>query len=245
MSVNSLEYARLYASLDLPTTVLEPGTKHFAFRDAKPLNRTSMQFHLARRNYNIGILLRGSDIMVVDCDTPEAYRFAEDNGLIGNMVSKTYRMIHSFLRHDIRLPTNRLNNGIGIDYLFNCAVPVYPSWIRETNHQYTWLRGPVHRSELALFPKHLIEVKRTPIIPLVSKTREALFKYINCITAHSGSNGHGQAYRCACKIAGQVEDIREGLAIFLNWNSTNAIPPFDLKACEHKIRDAYRKVRGQ
>jgi hypothetical protein len=232
-------------SFDHPLTLQWPGTRVQLFKNPTPLNRIALRFWLSKAPYNLAILLKGSDLMVVDVDSPDGMRFSQEHGLISNMVVRTRRGVHSYLRHDIALLTNRINyRGLGIDFLFNTAVPVPPSWRRDTGHHYTWLDGPVPKRELPLFDKRLLqeEVRRT-IVPLVSKTRESLVKYIGHIVAESGSGGHGQAFRCACRIAAEVEDTREGLAIFLAWNETNARSPFSERECLHKIEDAYKKQR--
>src|SRR5205823_5166324 len=110
--------------------------------------------------------------------------------------------------------------------------------------RYEWLNGPVPVAELPLFPARLLEETPTrTITPLVCPTREALVRWIGKVEAHSGSGGHGQAWRVALRIASQVEDIREGLAIFMAWSTTNCFPPFSERECRHKIEDAYKKRR--
>lgn len=245
LATETYESARKLIGKGYPITLQWPGTKIQLFKKALPLTRVAVRYWLSKLDYNLAVLLKGSDVCVADLDSPEALAFVEKAGPVSNMLVKTRRGEHRYFRHDVETPANRLNYRVpGLDRLFNVATPAPPARIDATGHVYSFIEGPVPKDQLPLFPKHQFEEeRRTPIIPLVSQTRAALLKYIGKIEAHSGSGGHGQAFRCACKIASQVEDIREGLAIFLAWNSEHAPPPFSLRECEHKISDAYKKKR--
>ena len=134
--------------------------------------------------------------------------------------------------------------GQPIDFKFNGVTIASPSFVSETEHRYRWKNGMLPRNELPFFPDHLIpKPVPKPMPALVSKNREALLRYISHIHAVSGQKGHNAAFRCACRIAKEVEDMAEGLAIFLQFNATNCEPPFSEAECLHKIEDAYKQVR--
>lgn len=64
--------------------------------------------------------------------------------------------------------------------------------------------------------------------------------YISKIQAVSGQGGHNDTYRAACvlKQSGMLET--EALAAMVEWNQTNADPPWTTAELLHKVRDAYR-----
>lgn len=67
--------------------------------------------------------------------------------------------------------------------------------------------------------------------------------YIGKIVAVSGQHGHNAAFRAACRLRDAGLTEVEALAALVEWNKTNALPPFDTKSLLHKVRDAYAKVK--
>lgn len=65
-------------------------------------------------------------------------------------------------------------------------------------------------------------------------------KYITKIRAVSGQGGHNDTYRAACALreSGMLET--EALAAMVEWNVTNAEPPWSTAELLHKVKDAYR-----
>ena len=64
--------------------------------------------------------------------------------------------------------------------------------------------------------------------------------YIRCIEAVSGSGGHNQTWRVACKLRDSGLSSDEALGAIKLWNQTNAKPPWRENELAHKIRDAYK-----
>ena len=78
----------------------------------------------------------------------------------------------------------------------------------------------------------------------IGKKLMTVRKYISKFFAVSGSGGHRNTYRAACKIADAIADERQVLAELLRWNETNAHPLWSEKELEHKAHDAcHRKER--
>ena len=91
--------------------------------------------------------------------------------------------------------------------------------------------------------KTTVNVKDTTVTMLTTNI-ESVRRYIRRIFAVSGQGGHNAAYRAACRLADAGLGEAEVFAELIEWNQTNAIPQFDLKALEHKARDATNRKRG-
>lgn len=60
------------------------------------------------------------------------------------------------------------------------------------------------------------------------------------VHAHSGSNGHSQTFKVACRLVDALGELDAFVAI-LRWNQTNAHPPWTEKELLHKIKSAARR----
>jgi putative DNA primase/helicase len=79
---------------------------------------------------------------------------------------------------------------------------------------------------------------RAPAANYVGKVRNAV-AYIRRIHAVAGEGGHNATFRAACKLRDAGLSHDEALAILIDWNETNASPPWSAVELEHKIRSAY------
>lgn len=66
-------------------------------------------------------------------------------------------------------------------------------------------------------------------------------RYIRGIFANSGQRGHNATFKVACKLRDEGLSEVEALAEMIEWNRTNASPPWDTKSLLHKVRSAYSK----
>jgi len=64
--------------------------------------------------------------------------------------------------------------------------------------------------------------------------------YIQRIHAVSGSGGHGDTWRAVNRLKDAGMDESQALAAIVEWNETNAEPPWTTKELLHKVRSAYR-----
>jgi hypothetical protein len=64
--------------------------------------------------------------------------------------------------------------------------------------------------------------------------------YISKIRAVSGQNGHADTWRAANILRESGMHETEALAALVEWNQTNAEPPWSTAELLHKVRDAYR-----
>jgi hypothetical protein len=66
--------------------------------------------------------------------------------------------------------------------------------------------------------------------------------YIQSIQAVAGEGGHNATFRAACKLRDSGLSAQQALKVILQWNETNARPPWTEKELAHKIHDAYRCI---
>jgi hypothetical protein len=69
--------------------------------------------------------------------------------------------------------------------------------------------------------------------------------YIASIRAISGQGGHSATFRAACKLRDAGLSEAAALAMLIEWNTTNAEPPWTARELLHKVRDAYRQLHGR
>lgn len=67
--------------------------------------------------------------------------------------------------------------------------------------------------------------------------------YIGRIHAIAGHGGHSSTFRAACKLRDAGLSPEDALALLVEWNKTNAHPPWSASELHHKIQSAYQ-VRG-
>jgi hypothetical protein len=63
--------------------------------------------------------------------------------------------------------------------------------------------------------------------------------YISCIRAVSGNGGHNATFRAACVLRDSGMTPDEALVALVEWNTTNAQPPWTLQELQHKVRAAF------
>lgn len=238
-----LDTARELIGNGYPVILLKPNERTYAFKSPHAMDLTAIRHWTSRRAYNLGIFLTGSPLMVCDCDSEQAIGYAERNSLVSRMAVRTRRGMQYYLTHDLKEPSNKQGfDGQDLDLLWNAATPVPPT--EADGRKYEFENGIVPVNELPMFPKRLLKSAPVrPLVPLVTKDHRSLLRYIGHIISESGSGGHKSAFRCACKIASVIDDPDEALAVFMAWNETNAIPPFNEKDCRHKISEAYKFKR--
>jgi hypothetical protein len=226
-----------------PVTLLNE--RAYAFKNPIAMSIVDIRFWLSRRpGLNVGLFLPGSGLAVVDTDSDDAVAEAERRGLLSSLLIRTRRGLHAVFRHRLAAPTNMPRFLPMTDVLFNSAIPIPPATLDGFERTFVTPVPPASRLEL-LPPWVRPMPKPSPVItPLASQTRESLVRWINKVDAVSGNRGHSAALRVSLRIAREVEDMREGLAIFLAWNAEHAFPPFSEKEAMHKVREGYR-LRNQ
>ena len=79
---------------------------------------------------------------------------------------------------------------------------------------------------------------RLPSSEATGQVRNAV-AYIQRIYAKAGEGGHNATYRAACKLRDAGLSADEALQVLIDWNETNASPPWSAAELVHKIRSAF------
>lgn len=112
--------------------------------------------------------------------------------------------------------------------------------------------GPIPESFLDWMNSLTARKEVTNITPaqMTDRTVLRVRNYIRHILARNHSSAHGQAYRCACKIADLISDFAMAMQIYREWNAGNAVDedgttpfPFSERELEHKMTDAFARSR--
>lgn len=70
-------------------------------------------------------------------------------------------------------------------------------------------------------------------------------EYIKHIYAIAGQGGHNETYRATCRLRDSGLTAAEALAALVEWNQTNASPPWTLRELTHKVNSVYgRRSKG-
>jgi hypothetical protein len=181
-----------------------------------------------------------SGIVVVDCDTKEDAVWFWKNRSESPAVVKTRRGFHFYFQH----PGEPIKNGIKIEGHYDVKgdggyVLAPPS--THSEGCYKWVKD-----------KNLTAVKDLPYFKpswrpeTVSETSyDKIIKdgaaYIAKIVAVEGQGGHDTTYRAAAclKTAGLSE--AEAFVALMEWNKTNADPPWTDRELLHKVKSVYSK----
>ena len=193
---------------------------------------------------NIGLVTGViSNTVVVDIENVEdGRRFWKMQPTEG--VVKTGRGVHLSYWTSEEIPSGVKKTVLGItaDIRAETGYVVAPPSVHPTGKQYQWVFEDW--KHLPTFNQNWIEQEPLHIsIPMqeITKTIKDGRKYIQKILAISGQGGHNQAYRCACKLADSGMTPQEAFEAMLEWNCTNAVPPFSEKELADKITDAFAR----
>jgi len=200
---------------------------------------------------NIGIVTGSiSGLIVVDCESvQDATWFWDQRGQTPTIV-ETPRGIHFYFRHPGEYVGNaqRVKDESGqprYDIRGDGGYVVAPPSRVERQEgvkvsgEYRWRRGKelVRIDSLPVFNLEWRPAHQT--VAFASRRITDGVKYIAQIRAISGQGGHNATFRAAhcLRDAGMRE--AEALAALIEWNVTNAEPPWSLAELLHKIKDAF------
>jgi hypothetical protein len=251
--------------LEIPPDILDAPEEleTYGYADRlRPLNGKRLAFpengaftiaqlkYWVRRGMNLGLRLHGG-LVVVDRDGPEAGPFAE---LESPMTVQTSRGTHMYFRTDTDHKNRMKIGGLDVDVLFHSVPPLPPSIHPETGWRYRYDGRILERERLPLFPIGILKQFEPPepVIPprVPSRTGpldglERGRRYIARIVAVEGQGGDRTTFRAACKAVEAADgDYARALQLMLDWNRTNAVPSWEPKDIERKVRHAIRAVFG-
>jgi hypothetical protein len=199
---------------------------------------------LSWKKENLGIITgRISNLVVVDCDTPEdATWFWNNKGQTPSIV-QTKRGFHFYFRcpdeGEIRNATHVEWDGVSrYDVRAEGGYVLCPP-SEHSLGEYSWRRPLIETHLLPPFDPAW-RPERTAVDYESDKRITDGIAYISRIRAIAGSGGHDDTYRAVACLYDSGMSEAEALLAILSWNRTNADPPWSEKDLLHKIRDVYQ-----
>lgn len=204
---------------------------------------TEQQVNQWHASSNLAIVTGGiSGLVVLDFESrDDAIWFWRWKGKT-KAITKTRRGYHFYFQH----PGGTVANGVKIkDEQGNSRYDVRgdggyvvapPSSV--DGKFYSWVDGFI------LLSKRDLPVVHREWLPMSQPMSNSKVQfgaaYIRKIFAVSGQDGHSNTWRAVnkLKLAGLCES--EALATMVEWNNTNASPPWSVRELLHKVRSAYR-----
>jgi hypothetical protein len=200
---------------------------------------------------NLGIVTGSiSGLVVVDCESlADAKWFWENRGQTTAVV-ETPRGIHFYFQHPrepvmnaqkVKDEAGQSRYDIRGDGGYVVAPPsavVKQDGVAQDG-EYKWREGKelVNVESLPLFKPEWRPVSQTTAHHRKKITDGAA--YIAKIQAVSGQGGHNATFNAACRLKDSEMSEAEALATLIEWNQTNADPPWSVADLLHKVKDAY------
>lgn len=208
-----------------------------------------------RNNWNLGLSLGPSRLVVLDSDTPAADEWAAESLPQTPWITRTAKGHHRFyrLKDEEQAPSNKVRVlSCGLDRKANGGYVVAPGSVHWTGVIYEPLGDwttPIH--ELPVYdarwfpePKRIMRPAPQAIQRGDGPVRRAIAYLRNVPPAIQGAGGDAHTYRVACILVRDF-DLSEGdaLAAMMDWNQTCS-PPWDADDLEAKLRNAARYGTG-
>ncbi len=209
----------------------KPATHWKKFQQRQPTLGELRQWFDWDTRYNIGIVTgQISGIVVVDFDDKERAReFFKRNKDIVTVIVETRRGAHFYFSHS----GTQISNSTGsFDVRGDGGYVVAPPSVVQ-GHEYRFVKGYDDFQKLNPMPE-LVAKKKTN-----GKKVTDGKKYISAIRAVSGEKGHAATFRACCKLRDAGMSPQDALAALVEWNETNAEPPWTVGELLHKVNDVF------
>lgn len=203
--------------------------------------------HLAEKSRcpNVGIICGHiSGIIALDADSEELARTIASKLPKSDMMTKTAKGLHIFYRikDNQTIPSRVRIAGTQLDIRGECSyVVAAPSIHPETGQRYekveTWKPDGVPYFE-ETWIEEVLDGGNGNSFARTAQVEDGR-GYIAHIQAVSGEGGHNATFRAACKLRDAGLSEAEALAELIDWNGTNADPPWTVKELLHKVKDAF------
>jgi hypothetical protein len=245
-----LDDARFYQSLgfsQLPLHGKQPALTHWKHLTQRHPSDGELRSWFQDTRNNIGVICgQISRIVVLDADTPELAASLACQLPQTAMMTKTAHGTHFFYRLEKgqhvppRVRVNQLMLDVRGEASYVVAAPsVHP----ETGNSYQRL-GSWDLAEVPYFSTAWIS-SQNAAARLSRETVRNPVSYISRIRAVSGAGGSNATFRAACILRDAGLSEAESLAALVQWNQTNAVPPWTVKELLHKVQDAYARILAQ
>ena len=229
-----------------PVRLLREGGKANAFKNPRNMDLDSLRYWFQQRMFNFGIAL-GDSLMVADLDSPEAIRFADENGIVSPMVNRTRRGEHRLFYTEKEVSNQIHFNNMKIDLLMHGHIVAPPSVV--DGFRYEW-RGFVPRKNLPLFPQHLLTETEERTRFVLNDVRYPLRRgnirnpaaYVMKIESIQHQNGSGALVRAICVLRDCGWSSLEAYSFLVStWNLRQAKPPWSEEEIRHAVERHFLK----
>lgn len=185
-------------------------------------------------DYNIGVITGEiSGIVVVDLDSEEAIKFAEDNKFPNSPKVKTGKGYHLYFKHPMDKEVRNFQKRDdlpGIDVRGDGGYVVAPPSIHENGKVYEWVDGmDLEDIPLPEFPEIFLVKKQSEKTPL-----QELYSGV------SEGKRNDSLFRIACNHQKDGLSLEECLSYLLSWNERNR-PPLPSDEVERTVRGVYER----
>ena len=257
--------------LNYDVTLLAPGSKK-PWRtgwNKMRLEREELDFYLRRYRLNYGVLLgsrAGADeaVCVLDKDarSKEVTTLFGEHGIKSPLEVLTKKGVHVYMKTAMTNVKTKIKAlGLPLDVKMTGCVVGRGSFIAETGWTYRLKAGKkmVAKDDLPELPASFVnildvkmatETTMTTPMAMTDATVNRVRTYVAFIKARCHHGAHGQAYRCACKIADVIADFGLAMQVYREWNAANAVAedgttpyPFSEAELSHKMEDAFSRPR--
>lgn len=200
------------------------------------------------QDHNVGIITgRLSELVVIDCDRPEAIESWRQAAPSSPLVVRTggggAHIYYRMPKDDI--VGNRVRvGGQALDVRGEGGYVVAPPSRHASGLLYEWT-APYSDYSLDDLPRFdatwLAREPRRERRAAAEHRVQHASAYIRKIVAVAGQRGHDQTYKAACILREAGLKPEEALAELVAWNETNAQPPWSLRELLHKVQSAYQR----
>lgn len=183
-------------------------------------------------------------VVVIDCDSGDSARLWLASEVATPLTVRTRRGMHFYYRHpggDHYVKSDsHISHKAGFEYDVkgDRSYVVGPASVRDgTQYRVTGFDVPEFRNLPPFQPEWRPD--RKPPSALDTPEIRDVFRYVATIKAVSGAGGHKDTYRVVCRFHDAGLSETDALAALVEWNQTNADPPWSVRELLHKIRSVY------
>ncbi len=192
-----------------------------------------------------------SGLVVVDCDSPEDTAYWSNRFPNSPLMVETGRGgTHIYYRFpcDESVPNRVKLFRRQIDVRGEGGYVAAPPSRHPSGKSYAWTEHVDLHQPLPLFDAAWLVDLEHPAFPravdVCTKSFRNVAAYIHRIHANSGEGGHSATFRAACKLRDAGLSPEDAWALLVEWNKTNANPPWSAIELRHKIESAYQVGGG-
>ncbi len=224
-----LEYNRLHP--------LVKGGKKPLLKEWQNLDATIDRIrHWFAQGLNFGLITDRVAVLDFD-DKGPAREFCVQNRSHIKTIVETRRGIHFYFRNE-----GQIRNTIGTPDVRGIGGYVVSPGSVVGDHLYRFVDGYDEIDPGKMEPLRAAWLPKRDSVGAARGRITDGARYIMHIHAVSGEGGHNATFRAACKLRDSGMSEAEALAAMVEWNKTNAEPPWTVKELLHKVRSAFSRV---